>query len=216
VLAGKLNAMEETFSRGEVQGVLHRPAVPGESALVLAHGAGADCHSELLVGFARAAAGFGWTVLRYDLPFRKERPKGPPHPSSAGRDRAAIRAAVLAVRDLGVQRVICGGHSYGGRQSTMLAAEEPGLVEGLLLLAYPLHPPRKREELRTGHFPQLRTPALFVHGTRDPFGLVEELREAMTLIPARTELLEVSGAGHDLKQAVARTAEILDRLRAIV
>ncbi len=71
--------------------------------------------------------------------------------------------------------VILGGHSYGGRQSTMLAAEEPGLVEALLLLSYPLHPPGKPAQPRTAHFPALRTPALFVHGTKDPFGTIEEL-----------------------------------------
>ena len=71
----------------------------------------------------------------------------------------------------------------------MLAADAPGLVEGLLLLSYPLHPPRRREELRTAHFPRLETPALFVHGSRDGFGSLAELDEARKLIPARTELL---------------------------
>ena len=66
--------------------------------------------------------------------------------------------------------VVLGGHSYGGRQATMLAAEEPGVAEALLLLSYPLHPPNKPAQLRTAHFPQLRTPALFVSGTKDPFG----------------------------------------------
>jgi len=98
-----------------------------------------------------------------------------------------------------------GGHSYGGRQSTILVAEEPELVEGLLLLSYPLHPPRKPAELRTTHFPNLRKPCLFVHGTRDPFGTIAEMQSALELIPARHALLEVDGAGHDLlaKKAVS-------------
>jgi predicted alpha/beta-hydrolase family hydrolase len=91
-----------------------------------------------------------------------------------------------------------GGHSYGGRQATMLCAAEPGLVDGLLLLSYPLHPPQRPAELRTAHFPALRTPALFVSGAHDGFGSIDELAAALQLIPARTELLPIAGAGHEL------------------
>lgn len=80
----------------------------------------------------------------------------------------------------------------------MLAADEPALVDGLLLLSYPLHPPRRPEELRTAHFPRLQAPALFVHGARDGFGTISEIEAALTLIPARTELLPVEGVGHEL------------------
>jgi predicted alpha/beta-hydrolase family hydrolase len=80
----------------------------------------------------------------------------------------------------------------------MLSAAEPGLVDTLLLLSYPLHPPQRPSELRTGHFPDIKTPALFVHGTRDPFGSIDELVAALKLIPARTELLPITGAGHEL------------------
>ena len=80
----------------------------------------------------------------------------------------------------------------------MLCAEEPDLVAGLLLLSYPLHPPRKPEQQRTQHLPDLRTPTLFVSGTRDPFGSVEELERAIKMIPGRTKLLAIDGAGHDL------------------
>ena len=79
----------------------------------------------------------------------------------------------------------------------MLLAEEP-LVAGLLLLAYPLHPPRKPEQIRTGHFPKLTTPAMFVHGSRDPFGSQEEMQSALKLIVAPTRLLEVARAGHEV------------------
>ncbi len=80
----------------------------------------------------------------------------------------------------------------------MLCAEEPGLVTGLLLLSYPLHPPRKPEQQRTQHLPDLRTLTLFVHGTRDPFGTVAELEQAIKMIPGTTKLMPVEGAGHDL------------------
>ena len=80
----------------------------------------------------------------------------------------------------------------------MLAAIEPGLVEWLLLLSYPLHPPRRTDELRTAHFPRLKTPAFFVHGSRDGFGTLAEMEEALKLIPAQSELLPMPGAGHEL------------------
>jgi len=154
-------------------------------------------------------------VLRFDLPFRQERPKGPPYPASSARDRAGIGLAVDLVKGMVPGRVVAGGQSYGGRQTAMAAAERPGLAQALLLLSYPLHPPGKLEQKRTGFFPDLRVPALFVHGSKDPFGSVEDLRAAMPLIPARTELLVVEGAGHDLKRAAELGPEILDRLRML-
>jgi predicted alpha/beta-hydrolase family hydrolase len=137
-------------------------------------------------------------VQRCDLPFRQERPFGPPHPGSAARDREGLKRALEAMRKRVAGEVLLGGHSYGGRQATLLCADEPELADGLLLLSYPLHPPRKPEQLRTAHFPKLRTPSLFVHGTRDPFGTIEEMDSALRLIPGKTLLLPVELAGHDL------------------
>ena len=116
----------------------------------------------------------------------------------AARDREGLRRAVDVLRSKASGRIFLGGHSYGGRQGSMLAAEQPQLVAGLLLLSYPLHPPRKPAELRTAHFSQLKTPSLFVHGGRDPFGSHQEMKAALALIPAQTTLLEIEGAGHEL------------------
>jgi len=94
--------------------------------------------------------------------------------------------------------IYLGGHSYGGRQGSMVAAEDPDLVSGLLLSSYPLHPPANPARMRTEHFPGLKIPALFVQGTRDPFGSIEQIEAARKLISAKTELLIVEGVGHDL------------------
>jgi len=208
--------MEEVFKAEDVHGILHVPGEPGGDALALTHGAGSNCNASLLVQVARAFAGAGFLVLRFDLPFRQLRPAGPPFPASAARDREGIERAVKALREMARGRIYAGGHSYGGRQSAMAAAERPDMAAGLLLLSYPLHPPRKPDQKRTGFFPELRTPALFVHGTRDPFASTEELREAMALIPAPTDLLPVERAGHDLKRAADLSAEILARFRALM
>ncbi len=181
-----------------VRGFLHEPAQPNGDALVLTHGAGANCQSKLLIALASAFTDAGYLVLRCDLPFRQSRPHGPPFPAMAARDREGLRRAVDVLRTKTPGRIFLGGHSYGGRQGSMLAAEQPQLVAGLLLLSYPLHPPRKPAEMRTGHFPQLKTSSLFVHGGRDPFGSHHEMKTALTLIPAQTMLLEIEGAGHEL------------------
>jgi uncharacterized protein len=181
-----------------VRGVFHRPTQPNGNALVLAHGAGSNCQAPLLVAMAEAFAGTGFAVLRCDLPFRQERPFGPPRPGDAARDREGLKRAAEAMRKLVSGRVFLGGHSYGGRQATMLSADEPGLADGLLLFSYPLHPPRKPEQLRTQHLARLQTPAVFVHGTRDPFGTIAEMESALNLIPAKKLLLPVENSGHDL------------------
>ena len=182
-----------------VRGYLHVPEQPNGDAFLLTHGAGADCRSKLLIELANTLEAAGFAVLRFDLPFRQERPHGPRSFGSAPRDRDGIRRAISAMREKFATRVFLGGHSYGGRQATMLIAEEPQLVDALLLLSYPLHPPRKPNQLRTGHFPQLSTPAFFVHGTRDPFASIPEMQSALELIPAPHALLEIDGAGHDLR-----------------
>ncbi len=181
-----------------VRGFLHSPANPNGDGLILTHGAGSDCTAPLLMAIGETFAGHGCMVVRCDLPFRQERPTGPPLPGNAERDRAGLRNAVSVLRKTVAGRIFLGGHSYGGRQSTVLCAAEPELVSGLLLLSYPLHPPRKPEQFRTQHLHTLRAPSLFVHGTRDPFGSVEEMTNALSLIPAKTELVKVDGGGHDL------------------
>jgi predicted alpha/beta-hydrolase family hydrolase len=181
-----------------VRGYLHSSTGFGGDCLILTHGAGANCDSLLLVALADAFCASGVTVLRCDLPFRQLRPHGPPQRGSAERDQQGLRAAVASMRRQTSGRVFLGGHSYGGRQASILGAAEPGLVDRLLLLSYPLHPPQRPSELRTGHFPNLKTPALFVHGTRDGFGSIDEVGSALKLIQARTELLPVAGAGHEL------------------
>jgi predicted alpha/beta-hydrolase family hydrolase len=204
--------MEQVFDGDEVRGVLHTPEYATGDALALTHGAGSNANAPLVVSLARAFCEAGLTVLRYDLPFRVARASGPPFPAAAARDREGVRRAVEALRQRVKGRVFAGGHSYGGRQTAMLAAEMPGAADGLLLLSYPLHPPKKPDQPRTSFFPEWRTPALFVHGTRDPFGTVEELRGAMERIPARVDLMVVEGAGHDLRQAGRMGGEILARM----
>jgi len=175
------------------------------------HGASGNCEGKLLVAAAEVFANAGFLAFRGDLPFRqrKKMPRGAPE------DREGIRRAADELRKLAPGApVVVGGQSYGGRQCTMLAAEDVGAADALMLLSYPLKPPKPGSKPRTEHFPALRTPALFVHGTRDPFGTVEELAEAIALIPARTKLVPVDKAAHSLPPTIA--ASLPEWLSAIM
>ncbi|MCP5111073.1 MAG: alpha/beta hydrolase, partial [bacterium] len=145
----------------------------GAGGLVLTHGAGGNRDSPLLIAVDGAFVEAGYVVERVDLSFRQRRLKGPPNRGDAERDRMGLRQAVLEMRERVGGVVLLGGSSYGGRQASMLVAEEPDLVDGLLLLSYPLHPPGKPERLRIQHLPKIQTPVLFAQGARDPFGSIE-------------------------------------------
>lgn len=189
----------KAIERGQVRGFLHAPEAASSDGVVLAHGAGGDCNAKLLVVAADALCEAGFIVLRINLPFRQARPQGPPFPATAAADRCGIEDAAVMVRSIAGGRVVIGGHSYGGRQATMLAAEDASVADALLLLSYPLHPPRKPDQPRTAHFPDVRTTAVFVHGTRDPFGSPEEMRTALRLLGGQSIYSEIDGAGHDLR-----------------
>lgn len=180
-----------------IGGVAHRPDCAARGVVLLTHGAGGSRESPLLIGVCEEWAGRGWLAVRYNLPYRRRRPKGPP-PGSATADQAGVAEAIAVARGLADGPLVTGGHSYGGRLTSMVLAEDPGAADELTLFSYPLHPPGRPERLRTEHFPAIRVPTVFTHGGSDPFGSLEELRTAVGLIPARTEIVEVSGARHDL------------------
>lgn len=186
----------------DIAGVVHRPDGKPEGVVALTHGAGGSREAPLLQALCEEWARRGWVAVRYNLPYRRRRPKGPPSGSSAA-DLAGIVEAVAAVRTLADGPVIAGGHSYGGRLTSMAAAGTGAEAEGLsldllTLFSYPLHPPGKPERARTGHLPNIAVPTVFTHGTADPFGSIDELRPAAALIPAPTTIVEVTGARHDL------------------
>lgn len=205
-----------TISEENIKGFLHPASGTAQAGLVITHGAGANCQAPLIVAVAEAFSSHGFTVLRCDLPFRQRKPAGPPTKSKAAEDREGLRAATAYLRSRVDGPVVLGGHSYGGRQATMLAAEDPHVAAALLLLSYPLHVPDKPAQLRTEHFPKLRTPALFVHGTKDPFGTPAEMRQALSLIPARHEVRFIEGAGHDLRRPAFDLEAVVAEIHALL
>jgi predicted alpha/beta-hydrolase family hydrolase len=185
-----------------IAGVAHRPASTPVGVVVLTHGAGGSRESPLLIAICEQWAARGWLAIRYNLPYRERRATGPPSGSAAA-DRAGIVEAITLARSLidattGGGPVIAGGHSYGGRLTSMAVADGQIDIDTLTLFSYPLHPPGKPDRLRTEHFGAIAVPTAFTHGTADPFGSITELGAAAGLIPAATEVVEITGARHDL------------------
>lgn len=167
--------------------------------VVLFPGAGSSADHISLVSIT--AEIFPIPSERIDFPYRKEGRKFP--------DRAPV--LVQYVKDevrryaqgigCATSEIVIGGRSMGGRMCTMAIADEndPLEVAGVVCVAYPLHPPKKPEQLRTEHLPRVQTQSLFISGTRDEFGSPTELREAFTLLPNQPTVKFIEGAGHDLR-----------------
>jgi uncharacterized protein len=182
----------------QIAGVAHRPAGPAAGVVVLTHGAGGSRESALLQQICDEWAGRGWLAVRYNLPYRRRRPTGPPSGSAAA-DRAGIVEAITVCRGLADGPLIAGGHSYGGRQTSMVVAADEAPVDVLTLFSYPVHPPGKPERPRTEHLPDITVPTVFTHGTSDPFGTPDEVRAAAAVVTAPIEVVEIAGARHDLR-----------------
>lgn len=172
-------------------------------ALLLFPGAGSASDHPSLIAVEEAVQPL--PVARRDFPYRREGRRAPdraPKLLACVLEEASRLAADQTVEP---SRVVLGGRSMGGRICSMAVAQ--GLpAAGLVLIAYPLHPPGKPERLRVEHFPELRVPCLFVSGTRDPFGTPEELEAHTAAIPAPVTHVWLDGARHELKHKDAEIA----------
>jgi predicted alpha/beta-hydrolase family hydrolase len=182
----------------DIAGIAHTPDGVPAGVVLLTHGAGGSRESPLLVRICDEWARRGWLAVRYNLPYRRRRPKGPPSGSAASDQQGIVEAIELGHTLLPGAPVIAGGHSYGGRMTSMVAAQNSAKLSALTLFSYPLHPPGKPERARTEHLPGIVVPTVFTHGTADPFGTIAELTAAAALVTGPTEIVEVTGARHDL------------------
>jgi uncharacterized protein len=177
-----------------------------DRAVLLTPGASAGRDQPALVAVEKALAPV--PVERMDFPYRKAGRKSP--------DKApvlieAVRegAAALAKRTrLAPDRLVVGGRSMGGRMCSMAVADGlPAL--GLALISYPLHPPGKPEKSRTERLPKLDVPCLFVSGTKDAFGTVDELEAATSTIPGAVTHVWLDGGDHGLRRRDDEVAAIV-------
>lgn len=179
---------------------------PSPGALLLAPGAGADSNHP--TSRAIEAKVGRLPVARMDFPYRKAGRRAPdraPVLIEAVRQEAEALVASARIRP---NRLVLGGRSMGGRMCSMAVAE--GLpATGLVLLAYPLHPPGQPGKLRVEHLPAITVPTLAVSGTGDPFGTPDELVAHLDTIAAPVTYVWVDGAGHDWKGRDEQIAEVV-------
>lgn len=174
------------------------------TTVLLAHGAGAAMDSPAMTAAARALAGEGLRVARFEFGYMAARRQGVRRPPPRAETvMPEYRAAVAALAAPG--RLVIGGKSMGGRVASMVAdgLHAEGRVAGLVCLGYPFHPPGRPERPRTGHLAALATPALIVQGTRDPFGSRAEV-DGYRLSPA-IRVLWLEDGDHDLRPRKAVT-----------
>lgn len=195
----------------DVAAALHAPPPgPERAPVLLLPGARGDHGAAHLVALAGLLAAAGHVVVRAALDPRS--PGGgvvPPAERSVGR-MGAVLAAARSLLPLGVagERWIVGGASYGGRVASLAVAEHGGSalgVVGLLLVAYPLHPPGRPERLRVAHWPAIDVPVLMLVGDADPFLTTELLTAHAATFGAPLTRLVVPGGRHDLSVS-ARSA----------
>jgi predicted alpha/beta-hydrolase family hydrolase len=177
---------------------------------VCAHGAGGNMNDRGLVRTAAAIRSRGIGVVRFNFLY-KEKKSGRPDPMPRLKD--CITAVVARARaEIGPKTLIIGGRSMGGRAASMLAAE--GFeCDGLLLLAYPLHPPGKPDQLRDAHLPAIKVPVICFNGTRDPFCTPSLMDDVLTRVKTRWEMHWVEGADHSfhvLKSSGKTDEQVLD------
>ena len=173
----------------------YEPAVEGDDValLVFAHGAGGNMSDRGVVATANALRARGIGVVRYNFLYKERKSS---RPDAMPQLMDTVSAVVARARaELRPARLIIGGRSMGGRAASMLAAGDFA-ADGLLLLAYPLHPPGQPEKLRDAHLPSIRMPVLCINGTRDPFCTPALMERALTTVTASWQMHWIDGGDH--------------------
>jgi predicted alpha/beta-hydrolase family hydrolase len=180
---------------GDTTSAVYDPALGGADAAVFvcAHGAGGNMSDRSVLATANAMRARGIGVVRFNFLY-KEKKRGRPDQMPVLQETVA--AVVERTRtELRPRRLVIGGRSMGGRAASMLAAEGFA-ADGLLLLAYPLHPPGKPNQLRDAHLPRITMPVCCFCGTRDPFITREIMQRVLEKVTAPWEMHWVEGADH--------------------
>lgn len=176
--------------------------------LILAHGAGNDMTHPFVSFVHRRLAEAGLLTVKFNFPYKELGRKAPDRPEVLQQTWRAVIDAVRAEPALAPGRLFLGGKSMGGRAASLLAAGEK-VCDGLVFLGYPLHPAGQPQRLRTEHWPDIRCPALFVEGTRDPLCDLDALHAELVKFGAPTRFHEIPGADHSFKlpAAAGRSSE---------
>ena len=210
-----MTATEWTIAVGnDMTRAIYEPATTGadDTVFVCAHGAGGNMNDRSVLATAKAMHANGLGVVRFNFLYKE---KGSGRPDAMPKLTATLDAVVQQTRaTVQPRRLIIGGRSMGGRAASMLASEGYA-ADGLLLLAYPLHPPGQPEKIRDAHLPNIQMPVLAISGTRDPFATRDLMERAFASIPAPCTLHWIDGAEHSfhvLKSSGRTDAQVMDEI----
>lgn len=200
---------------GDRTSAVYEPSDSGQRALfVCAHGAGGNMSDRGMLRVAETMRCAGLGVVRFNFLYR-EKKSGRPDPMP--RLQECVAAVVERARgEAGAQPLIIGGRSMGGRAASMLAAEGYA-CDGLLLLAYPLHPAGKPEQLRDAHLAAIKVPVLCLNGTRDPLCSRDLMERALKRAGTNWTMHWLEGADHSfhvLKSSGRTDADVMDEIGA--
>jgi uncharacterized protein len=185
-----------TAERGEVSAALLRPD-DATHLLVLGHGAGSSMRSPMLANIADALAAVGIATFRYNFPYSEYGRGRDPNPVCVETARSACSAANKVASDL---TLLAGGHSFGGRMTSMAQSESAiDGVRGLVFFSFPLHPPGKPGTERADHLSQIKIPMLFLTGSRDEFATGDLLPRVVKGLGKRSTLHLVDTGDHGFK-----------------
>ena len=184
----------------------------GTTVFVCAHGAGGNMNDRGMLQVTSALRGRGIHIVRFNFLYTEKR-SGRPDPMP--RLEECTRAVVARVREeLAPETLIIGGRSMGGRAASMLAANGYD-CDGLLLLAYPLHPAGRPEQLRDAHLPMIRVPVLCFNGTRDALCTRELMERVLERVTSSWQMHWLETADHSfhvLKKSGRTDAQALEEV----
>jgi len=192
----------------------HDPSPNGDhsTVFVCAHGAGGSMSDKGMLTTTRAIAARGVDIVRFNFLYKEKKSSRPDQMPVLKETTAAVVSRVR--EELKPKKLIIGGRSMGGRAASMLAADGFD-ADGLLLLAYPLHPAGRPEQLRDAHLPAIRMPVLCVNGTRDALCTPSLMNAALEKVTTSWQMLWIDGADHSfhvLKSSGKTDAQVMNEI----
>ena len=199
----------------QVSAVFDACETPDAPVFVCGHGAGGNLADRGVVATAQAMRAHGLHTVRFNFAYREKKSSRPdPMPKLTACIEAVVQRARIELRPT---RLLIGGRSMGGRAASMLASQ--GFAcDGLLLLAYPLHPPGRPAQLRSAHLPEIHVPVLCINGTRDDFCTPSLMVEVLTTVGPNWRMHWIDGADHSfhvLKSSGRRDADVMEEIGSV-
>jgi len=188
-------------------------SLPGKGrkrvAVIIAHGAGNDMNTPLIVSLAGSLATAGYPVLRFNFLYKERGKKAPDNSDTLTKTWAAAFSYAKEMLGVKIDVWVAAGKSMGGRVASQMVADGLLPVDRLIFLGYPLHPAGDKEKLKDSHLYRIETPMLFFAGTRDSLCDMEKLKDVLQKLKASWELFVIEGGDHSfhVPKALHKTEE---------